>query len=482
MSVLTRAQIVQAEENAVKSGLFSFRELMYTAGKKSAEEILSRFEVKNKKIAVLCGTGNNGGDGCVVASILNENFANVTVITPFGIPKTENALYYYNQLKNIEITNDFCGDYDIIIDALFGIGYNRAPDDFTKDLFSKINHSNAFKISIDIPSGVECDNGFVFGEAVNADLTLTFIAFKPCFVLPKGSDFCGEVKIIDIGVVPTNQTYEIIKKPTFQKRKHNSHKGTYGTAVLICGSYGMAGAAMLSAKAALRSGLGIAKCIIPESIYNAFTSYLPEAVCIPSKETEKGILDFSKLDLNSILNDCDAVLCGCGIGKDKNTKDIVAYLIENCSKPIIFDADGINSLVGNIELLKGSKAPIILTPHPGEMARLCGTNITDIENNRVEFAKNFAKNYGCTLVLKGANTIVAESNSNISFNIIGNPGMATGGSGDVLAGIIVSLLAQGFSPAQAAKSAVYLHSLAADKAVEKRNVHSLLPSDIIEEL
>lgn len=482
MSVLTRALIVESEEKAVQNGIFSFRELMYTAGENAAKEILKRYEVKNKKIAVLCGTGNNGGDGCVIASILKNNGADVTVITPFGIPKTENAKYYYNLLENVNKTDAFSENYDIIIDALFGIGFNRKPDDFTKHLFRSVNKSKAIKISIDMPSGVECDNGIVFSDAICADLTLTFIALKPCFVLPSGSDYCGEVKVIDIGVAPVGKTYDIIKKPTFQKRKHNSHKGTYGTALLIVGSYGMAGAAMLSSKAALRSGLGIAKCVVPKSIYDAFTCYLPEAVCVPSNETEKGILDFNFLDFENLLSGCDAVLCGCGMGNDENTKKIISYLLNNCTKPIIIDADGINSMLDSIELLKSSEVPVVLTPHPGEMARLCKVTVPEIENDRVGFAKRFATEYGCCVVLKGANTIVAESNGNVSFNIFGNPGMATGGSGDVLAGITVSLLAQGFNSEDAAKSAVYLHSLAADKAVQKRNMHSLLPSDIIEEL
>ncbi len=481
MSVLTKAQITKAEENAVLSGTFSFRELMYTAGTQAAAEIIKNYPVKNKRIAVVCGKGNNGGDGCVIAEHLKNHEANVTVVTPLGEPVTENAKYYYNKLT-VKKTPTLNEDFDIIIDALFGIGFKGELDENVKGLITQINNQTAVKISVDIPSGVECDSGFVGSAAVNSDLTLTFIALKPCFVLPFGSDFCGKVTVIDIGVPIINKEYEIIKKPKLNERRHNSHKGTYGTALIICGSYGMAGALMLSTKAALRSGLGIAKCLMPKSIYDIFTRFLPEAVCIPFKETKQGTLKFSKKTLKEGIKNSNSVLFGCGIGKAKDNEKILKYLINQCNVPIVIDADGINTLSHCIELLKKSKAPIILTPHPGEMARLCKVSTAEIEVNRTKFAKQLATKYGCTVVLKGSNTLIAENNGKISFNIIGNSGLATGGSGDVLAGVIVSLSAQGYSPENSAKYGVYLHSLAGDKAVEKRSNHALIPTDIIEEL
>ena len=313
------------------------------------------------------------------------------------------------------------------------------------------------------------------GIAFKADYTVTFIALKPAFLLPCGSDYCGEVTVADIGVAPIDFDFKTTQKPIFQKRRHNSHKGDYGTALLICGSYGMAGAAILAAKAALRSGLGIAKCVIDERIYQAFTASVPEAVCVPIKENEN-------TDIKVLTEKCSALLFGCGSGTSENARKTLENVLKFSDIPIVLDADGINLLCSNIELLKKSKVPVIITPHPGEMARLCGKSVKEIEQNRIEISKNFATEYGCTLVLKGANTIIAENNGNISFNTTGHPGMATGGSGDVLAGITVSLLAQGFSPEFAAKSAVYLHGLAGDKAAAKRSCHALIPSDIIEEL
>lgn len=481
MSVLTKAQITKAEETAVQNGTFSFIDLMLTAGTSAAKIIEEKYTVKDKKIAVLCGKGNNGGDGYVIAEYLKSKDANITIVAPFGAPVTETAKYYSNTIT-CEITDDLKGEFDIIIDALFGIGFKGKLDQTTTKLLDKANVQSCLRIAIDIPSGVECDTGFVNSTAFKADLTVTFIALKPCFLLPMGSDYCGEVIVAPIGVAVTDKTYEVIKKPVFKERPHNSHKGTFGTALIICGSYGMAGALMLSAKSALRSGLGIAKCVMPKSIYEAFTKFLPEAVCVPSKETKSGTLKYSARSLSHLLKDTDAVLFGCGSGRHQDNKKILTYLLKHSEKPLVIDADGINTLTSCIELLKQSKAPIILTPHPGEMARLCKVNVDEIEADRVKFAKEFALKYGCTIVLKGSNTLVAKKNGNLSFNILGNSGMATGGSGDVLAGITVSLCAQGYSPEASAKNAVYLHSLAADKAVEKKSRHALLPTDIIEEL
>lgn len=481
MSVLTKAQITKAEETAVQDGTFSFRELMYTAGTSAAKTITEKYSAQNKKVAVLCGKGNNGGDGYVIAEYLKNEGATVSVIAPFGAPVTENAKHYCERFTG-EILKKLDADYDIIIDALFGIGFKGSLDAATEELIVNVNNQNAIRIAVDIPSGVECDSGLVNTTAFKAHLTLTFIAFKPCFLLPLGSNYCGEVTVLDIGVPVIEKTYEIIKEPHFKERVHNSHKGTYGTALIICGSYGMAGALMLCSKSALRSGLGIAKCVMPKSIYEAFTRFLPEAVCVPLKETENGTVKFSAFKSQNLLNSCNAVLFGCGSGTAKDNKKILKYLLRHCRTPLIIDADGINTLASCIELLKKSKAPVILTPHPGEMARLCKVSVSEIESDRPKYAKEFAAKYGCTLVLKGSNTIVADKKGNISFNILGNSGMATGGSGDVLAGITVSLAAQGYAPEVSAKFAVYLHSLAGDRAARKKSRHALLPTDIIEEL
>lgn len=481
MSVLTVDLIRKSEENAVKSGAFSFRELMYIAGTKAADIICAEFGCRNKKIAVICGNGNNGGDGFVIAESLAQKEADVTVITPLGPPKTEDACFYYSKAISVKKTDVLNEDFDIIIDAVFGIGLNKPISEELKKLFSKINSCSAIKIAIDIPSGIEADTGKILGGFISADLTVTFIALKPCFLLPEGSEHCGRIIVANIGVTPTEKAYSIIKRPEFKKRPRNSHKGSFGTAFLICGSYGMAGAAILAAKAALRSGVGIAKCLLCKEIYSPFTTSVPEAVCIPQKQTKKGTLKYSKNILNYIKGS-SALLFGCGVAVSPDTLKILSDIIKNCEIPMVIDADGINLLSKNIELLKKSKAPIILTPHPAEMARLLGCSVKEIEADRIETARRFATEYDLILVLKGANTIVALPNGEIYINNNGNPGMATGGSGDVLSGILVSLLAQGLSPDDATKAAVFLHGEAGDRAAARKGERGMLPSDIIEEL
>ena len=482
MKILTTDLIRRSEESAVASGAFSLRDLMFRAGKAAAEIIMQKYDCKGKKITVVCGRGNNGGDGCVIAGILAENGAEVTVTAPFGAPATENAAYYYGKLQFVTKADSFTPNADIIVDAIFGIGFNRAPDEKTAEIIRKMNSADCVRIAVDIPSGVQADSGRVLGPAVNADLTVTFIALKPCFVLPFGSDYCGEVVVADIGAPPVGHSFLTTEKPLFKKRRHNSHKGTFGTGLMLCGSYGMAGAAVLAARAALRSGIGIVKAALCENIYYPFTVSVPEAVCVPVKPNPRGTLCPENLDLPELLKGCSAALIGCGMGNNEDTARLVKELIKISEIPLVIDADGINALKGGIDIIEKSKAPIVLTPHPGEMARLCSLTVGEVEENRVQIAKDFAVRHGCVLVLKGANTIVAAPNGEVYFNMTGNPGMSTGGSGDALAGITLSLLAQGFSAEYAAKAAVYLHGAAGDRAAARLGERGMLPSDLIEEL
>lgn len=482
MKILTTDLIRRSEESAVASGAFSLRDLMFRAGKAAAEIIMQKYDCKNKKITVVCGRGNNGGDGCVIAGILAENGAEVTVATPFGAPATENAAYYYGKLQFVTKTDSFIPNADILVDAIFGIGFNRAPDEKTAGVIKEMNSADCVRIAVDIPSGVEADSGKVLGPAVNADLTVTFIALKPCFLLPFGSDYCGETIVADIGAPPVGHSFLTIEKPIFKKRRHNSHKGIFGTGLMLCGSYGMAGAAVLAARAALRSGIGIVKAALCENIYYPFTASVPEAVCVPVKPGPKGTLCPENLDLPELLKGCSAALIGCGMGNNEDTARLVKELIKISEIPLVIDADGINALKGGIDIIEKSKAPIVLTPHPGEMARLCSLTVGEVEENRAQIAEDFAVRHGCVLVLKGANTIVAAPSGEVYFNMTGNPGMSTGGSGDALAGITLSLLAQGFSAKDAAKAAVYLHGEAGDRAAARHGERGMLPSDLIEEL
>ena len=481
MKVLLSNQIKAAENSAVTSGIFSYIELMKAAGDAATKEILNRYTVFGKKICVVCGNGNNGGDGLVIASNLKSHGADVRLLTPIGFPATDTAMKFKDDVKNIPVIDDFSGDFDIVIDALFGIGLNRLLSESITKLIEKINAYNCIKIAIDVPSGVFCDGGEV-ATAFHADLTLTFSCYKLCQLLPKTGEYCGEIVVLDIGLPLNEEAYQIIEKPQKVYRPINSHKGTYGTALLLCGSYGMCGAEILSARAALRSGVGIAKAFVCDVNYSAFTNAVPEAVTIPVKTLPNGAPQIFERTLLSALSTSNSVLVGCGLGRSLEAKNLVYTTLSNAQIPIVVDADGINALQGGIDIIRKIKPPVILTPHPAEMALLCQTTTAKIENNRVKYARGFAIDNKCYLVLKGANTIVATPNGEIFFNTTGNNGLATGGSGDVLAGMIVSRLAQGYDPLTAVLNSVWIHGAVADELAKSVSTRAILPSDIIEGL
>ncbi|MBQ8268044.1 MAG: NAD(P)H-hydrate dehydratase, partial [Clostridia bacterium] len=390
-------------------------------------------------------------------------------------------LQFKSGVEDLKIIWDFVGEYDIVIDALFGIGLNRLLSEKISDLIEKINEYDCTKIAIDIPSGVFCDGGEAV-TAFRADITLTFTAYKPCQLLPQTSEFCGKTIVLDIGLPIDDYAYLTIDKPENIKRPKNSHKGTFGTALLFCGSYGMAGAELLAARAALRSGVGIVKALVCDKNYSAFTSSVPEAVTIPVATDENGAPIVYDRTILSALSSSNALLIGCGLGRSDEAQRLVIRTLEKTQIPTVIDADVINALQGGINIIRKINAPVILTPHPAEMARLCDTTTDVIESNRVKFAKRFAVENNCYLVLKGTNTIVAAPNGRIFFNTTVNDGLATGGSGDVLSGMIVSRLAQGYDPLTAVLNSVWLHGAVADKLAESMPTRAILPSDIIEGL
>jgi len=481
MKVLLSSQIKSAEDNAVSNGIFSYVQLMKAAGNAATREILGRYNVIGKNVCVLCGNGNNGGDGLVIAANLKRVGANVCLLTPIGFPSTDTALAFKNDVNDIKIINDFVGDFDIVIDALFGIGLNRFLSEKIAELITKINSYDCVKIAIDIPSGVFCDGGEVV-TAFCADLTLSFSCYKLCQLLPQTSSYCGETVVLDIGLALDNYAYQTIDKPQMIKRPKNSHKGTFGTAVLFCGSYGMCGAEILAARAALRSGVGIVKALVCDKNYSAFTSGVPEAVTIPVATAQNGATIVYERTILSSLSNSNALLIGCGLGRNEEVKNLVISTLQKTQIPVVIDADGINAIVGSIDIIRKINAPVIITPHPAEMARLVGTTTENIQSNRVKYAKNFSVENRCYLVLKGTNSIVATPNGEIFFNTTGNDGLATGGSGDVLSGMIVSRLAQGYNPLTAVLNSVWLHGFVADTLANTMSTRAILPSDIIEGL
>ena len=485
MYVVDRNTMVSAEKLTENKGT-SLYNLMLNAGNAAASFVIENGNIVGKRVCILCGKGNNGGDGFVMARRLSL-YAEVSVVMVLGKPATELSKKAFAQMgSNIKVLN--CDNfnfknYDIIIDAVFGTGYNgEEPKGQLKELFK-----NQTDYALDIPSGLECDTGKGYETCLKTKCTLTFGAKKLCQVLPFSADACGKVVCLDIGI--TKDTFKKAgakikenKKPTFAPRPKTCHKNTFGTALTVTGSYGMSGAALLSSEAALKSGVGLLKAACIEENYTILASIVPEAVLIPLKSNGKTFRYKDIKALTEPLKTASALLIGCGLSLSNDTKNIVYTLLEETAVPTVLDADGINAVAERIELLKKVKAPVILTPHPAEMARLLGSDTKTVEQNRFMVAETFAKEYGVYLILKGANTIIASPSGEIAVNTNGNSGMAKAGSGDMLSGILIALLANGLEPFSAASAAVWLHAAAGDLAKERRGERAMLPSDMIEEL
>jgi len=497
MQIATTSQIREIERRAAAAGLSAER-LMENAGTAAARYIRTVTGTPMEAV-VLCGAGNNGGDGFVIARKLRENGYTVTVILTDGKPKTATAQdAYAKMIADIPRIDLFEEPYraaatvsaaSLVIDAVYGIGFRGELPATVAQLFLQVK-PQALTFAVDIPSGLLCDSGEYDAHTFHAKYTLTFIAAKPALTMFRNVTFCGKVEVLPIGieekdvtaVLETDLLHEKDIKPLFSPRAADSHKGTYGHLLMVCGSFGMAGAAVLAAKAALRSGVGLLTVALPRSIYPIVSAAVPEAVFLPLDETEDGVLARTALKpLLAALQGKDALLIGCGMGKGETVELLVCELLQNVNCPTVLDADGLNAVAQHIDILKTVAAPLILTPHPGEMARLCRCSVDTIQTDRKRVARDFANAYGVTIALKGHRTVITDGDTS-RVNSTGNPGMATGGSGDVLAGMIASFTAQGMKPFDATVSGVFLHGKAGDKAAQKHSQHAMLPSDLIEEL
>ena len=503
MIVVESNEVRNMERAAVRSGA-SLANLMEQAGAAVAELAMKIAGARKlRRITVMCGRGNNGGDGFVIARFLSL-MCDVNVIIANGYPESDLAKLNFNLVPdkvnvltfpdNYEECLEALRETDIIIDAIYGVGFRDCLDESSSELILNANRNkNAVRIAVDVPSGIICNTGEIPGGCFHADHTVTFTALKPLHVLYPSMDYCGEVTVAKIGVpqpvidgcnYAMRTTDEFVARHPLRAAKKSAHKGTNGTLLSICGSYGMAGAAVLSGGAALRSGVGLLRAAVPHSVYPIVASSLTEAVFVPLEQTQAGTISFDEYDrlITEIREKCSAVLIGCGIGTGEDTERLVSELVMNTTKPLVLDADGINAIAGNIDVLRGAMAPVILTPHPGEMARLTGTNTLAVQKDRYRTARDFASAYNVTLVLKGADTLIALPDGDVYVNMTGNSGMARGGSGDVLAGMMASFLAQGMNADEAAILAVYYHGIAGDKCAEKYSPRTMLPSDMVEEL
>ena len=447
------------------------------------------------RFKIFCGKGNNGGDGLALARLLNSIKYEVSVyITASDKPGSEDFEENLKKLKKTSVDITIIKDVkslpkieeqDIILDALFGTGLNKPAAGLYKDLIQFINSKNSNVISIDIPSGLYVDKSSKIENGtqaiVKANYTLTFQNEKLAFLVAENEPYTGKVFLMDIGLSEeyersTESTFEYIDEimisGIYRARKDFSNKGNYGYASLLCGSYGMMGAAVLSASSCLRSGVGKLTCIICEAGYTIMQSTVPEAMC--KVAGEKHIHDFEDFD------SFDAVGIGPGIGKYESHKKLLEVLFTNFKKPVVLDADALNVLSENPDLYSLITPNSIITPHPKEFERLFGKSDSDFE--RIELALLKAKELKIYIVLKGHHTFIATPDGKGYFNSTGNAGMATAGAGDVLTGIITSLLAQPYSSLGSCILGVYLHGLAGDIAVKNLSKEAMIAGDIVDYL
>ena len=457
--------------------------LMERAAMAVVDELLSGIYDLHR-ILIACGTGNNGGDGLAIARMLKTKgyFVDVCIAGALDrlTPDAKQQLEMYQAISGNFVTDPVYHEYTVIVDALFGIGCNREIVGIAADVIQGINESKVPVVSVDVPSGISADTGKICGCAVNAVTTVTFFTEKLGMMLYPGNEHCGKIMVADMGIpVGTPEkcnviTYDETDLEKLPKRRNNSHKGSYGKVLVIAGSPTISGAAYLSACAAYRMGSGLVKIFTSQENKQSMQVLLPEALL---ETYDRGRL--STKQINQCLEWADVVVLGPGLGTDKTAEKLVKYVLGKSKVPVVVDADGINIIAKTKTCLLDEHAPLVLTPHIQEMARLLGCDREKILNDPMLVAKDFVKEYNVVLVLKDARTIVIEKEQTLYINVSGNNGMATGGSGDVLSGMIGSLIGQGMVPFEAAKLGVYLHGRAGDAASEVKGMYSMTATDLL---
>lgn len=507
MYLVTAHEMREMDRRTIESFGLPGRILMENAGGGATCVLNNYFNgPEGKKIAVLAGRGNNGGDGFVMARYLAQRGADVTVyllsdrsavkgdaganlnlLDPLHIPVIEipDQKHFGKHKKSML-------DQHILIDAMLGTGLSSDVNGYFYNIIEFVNNSEKPVFSVDIPSGLDSDTGRPRGICIKAHTTATFAFPKIGHVLLPGASYVGNLKIVNIGIPPyiadavapaqfllTPDTVKSYIRP----RPADAHKGTTGHLLVLSGSPGKTGAAAMTSKAALRTGAGLVTVGIPAGINPLLETQVAEAMTLPLPEDKNGGLSESSFQsLKTLLNTIKCIAVGPGLGVSDGTKQLIEDIIFKSEKPLVIDADGLNCIQGNTGIFKNHQFPMIITPHPGEMSRLTGDSVASIQNDRIACARKFAKVHNVHVVLKGAKTVIAHPNGKAFINPTGNSGMASGGMGDVLTGIIAGFVTQGYSPEKAARLGVYIHGAAADTLAASSGRIGFLATDIIDEL
>lgn len=489
MEFATVAAMRKIEELENQKGT-SYLQMMLDAGKSATTIIAANYEVKDKQVVVLCGNGNNGGDGFVVAQGLLDRGAKVTVLLCCGQPKTLESKTVFEQMDaGVCIVDDFAqcsvGCCDFIIDAVFGIGFHGSIPQELEDVFSACYASTAVKIALDIPSGVEGDNGR-FVECFHADLTIAIAALKPAHLVSWRETTCGKVLVANTSLTNTALESKLLLKAltaeicTLPKRLPWSHKGDNGSLAVICGSAQYTGAAVFTCASALRSGCGYVYLLSTKKVCKQVSSHFPEVICVTLQENGSGGIDRSNIStILAQLQKSDAAVVGCGMGNTHDTACIVQALLNKSQVPLVLDADALNVLAGKLSLLEKANCPVAITPHPGEFSRLAKMHIYMACGDYTLAAARLSAQSKAVVLLKGAVTAIMRGEKQPIFSFGGNDALARGGSGDLLSGIIGALAAQGLGLDLAVPTGAWLHGRCAELAVAQGSKRSVLPSDLV---
>nr|WP_320191057.1 NAD(P)H-hydrate dehydratase [uncultured Desulfobacter sp.] len=495
MIIVTTEQMQQMDKNTIETFGIPGRVLMENAGRGALEMLSDYFDFEGGRVAVVAGRGNNGGDGFVIGRYLMEMGVSVSFFLLSSRDRVqgdakanmdlvldlmpEHSLSQFIEIPDkasLDEATEILEDYNLFVDAIFGTGLNSDVRGIYRHVIELINDSGKSVFSVDIPSGINADTGAVCGVAIQADATATFAFAKAGHILYPGNFHTGNLEVIDIGIpghiVKAQSPNIFLPEPhdisgLIPARDFNAHKGSFGHLLVLAGSPGKTGAAALCANAAMRTGAGLVTLGVPEKLMPVMEPMVIEPMTTALAQTPSGGLDAAALDdIITLLADKAALALGPGIGTDSGTGELIKSILAISSVPMVIDADGLNCIAKELDILNTVKAPVILTPHPGEMARLTGKTTEDIQHNRMATARKFAEKYKVILVLKGAQTLVACPDGTVSICPTGNPGMACGGMGDVLTGIIAAFLAQNLPPESAALAGVYAHGLCGDLLAE----------------
>lgn len=504
MKLATAADMKKIDELAVRDHGLSISKLMESAGTAVLKELEENYSPLSKRtVGVLCGKGHNGGDGLVTARLLKGAKASVVAVvlgdaeslaeeTLAQLRKAKTAkvpilfLEEEESLASVRVALEEC---DLLVDAILGTGLSRPVDGLAKDLIRLVKGLKKPVVAVDIPSGLSADTGNPLGEVLSALRTVTFGLPKVGFYSPTAPTYLGKWKVDPIGF-PTELLnasflkHELTERETVRKALPHyddyAHKGSRGRVVIVAGATGLTGAATLSALGAQRIGAGLVTVACPESLNAILEVKLTEPMTAPVPEVEGGFLSLRAA--GRILHLCtnvNSVVIGPGIGRHRETAQLVRELLTKLTLPMVVDADALNLLGGQLDIFKAVKAPVILTPHPGEAAWLLKISISEVEQNRLKVAKQIAEGYNVVLVLKGRHTVIASPKGEIRINPTGNRALATAGTGDVLSGVIGGLLAQRVNPFDAATLGVYLHGLAGERLARRMGPDGVLAGDLL---